>query len=174
MSFSSMEILSTSLQSLNFPTLLVTSSRLNLTTAKFVTSIPNQNRGSKSMMPRPWLSAMSRPPECWHLLQLGSVRTVIIIDISINVFNSYITGAKDVRLEVSLSSETGHCKTSIGQRDYIYGSSHHIPGSKLGSCNGFKLDGKIKVTFGYQSSDTVCIDRFVFHQVRYAPISHTC
>ena len=87
---------------------------------------------------------------------------------------SILKGAKDVRLEVRLSSETGHCQTSIRKRDYIYGSSHYIPSSMLGSCNGFKLDGKIKVTFGYQSSDTVCIDRFVFHQVRYAPISHTC
>ena len=74
-------------------------------------------------------------------------------------------GAQNVKLDLKLSSDSGHCQTSIGKRDYIAGSSHYISRKRLGSCDGFKLEGKIKVTFGYQSSDTVCIHKVVFHEV---------
>ena len=74
-------------------------------------------------------------------------------------------GATDVKLDITMESDSGRCQTAFHHRSYPASSTKFISGTELGSCEGFDLSGRIKLSFTYPSADQICIDRIVFNEV---------
>ena len=74
-------------------------------------------------------------------------------------------GATDVELVIKMKSDSGECQTAAHKRSYQSWYTEIMEGTQLGSCTDIDLDGRIRLSFIYSSSDQICIDKIIFNEV---------
>ena len=81
-------------------------------------------------------------------------------------------GATDVELVIKMESGNGECQTAAHKRSYQSWYTETMEGTQLGSCTDNDLDGRIRLSFNYSSSDQICIDKIIFNENQVKKYKH--